>query len=180
MDGMMTEVSNKKAPVAPRVNPRLIVFLLVVLAPVGWFVYTFAKLSMSSGIEQVGEFKQVDLKSMGNFLFDDKIGTEKDVPQVYRALDGQKVLLKGQMYTDMSAEPAVESFQLVYSIQNCCFSGPPKVQERVFASAPPGKRVPFFDGLVRVYGTLHVRAIKQNGKVVSLYDMDVERIGPER
>jgi len=35
-----------------------------------------------------------------------------------------------------------------------------------------------YPGLAKVYGTLYVRAIRENGKVVSLYDMEVERIEP--
>jgi hypothetical protein len=157
-------------------NPRLLVLILVIAAPLGWMAYTFVKLSVTGGIEQVGDYKQVDLKSMGNFTFDDRKGTVKDVPEQYRALDGQKVLLVGQMYADLSADDMVNSFQLVYSIQKCCFGGPPKVQERVFAQAPGGKKVPVYSALAKVYGILHVRTKIEGGKVVSLYDMDVEKV----
>ena len=161
------------------VKPQVLIVSLVILAPLAWIVYTFATLSLGGGIEQVGNFKRVDLKSMGNFPFDEANGSEKDVPELYRKLDGQKVLLIGQMYTDFSASPRVEHFQLVYSIQNCCFNGPPKVQERVFANTPAGKTVYLADGLARVYGTLHVRAQREKGKVISLYDLDVEKVVAE-
>ena len=161
------------------VKPQVLIVALVIAAPLAWVVYTFATLSLGGGIEQVGDFKRVDLKSMGNFPFDDVIGTEKDVPDIYHKLDGQKVLLIGQMYSDFAAASRVDRFQLVYSIQNCCFNGPPKVQERVFAHTPKGKTVPIADGLAKVYGTLHVRTQRENGKVVSLYDMDVERVVAE-
>ncbi len=163
----------------PRVNPRLLLVGLIIAAPIAWMVYTFAKLSIGEGIEQVGEYKQVDLKSMGNFPFNDQTDGEAQVPEVYRRLDGQKVLLIGQQYVDYTAEPTVTRFQLVYSIQNCCFNGPPKVQERVFANAPKGKKVPVYGGLARVYGTLHVKAIRENGTVVSLYEMDIEKMAAD-
>ena len=47
------------------------------------------------------------------------------------------------MYAGGSAAPKVPAFQLVYSIQKCCFGGPPRVQERVFVNAPASKPVPF-------------------------------------
>jgi hypothetical protein len=161
---------------ARRINPRLLVLCLVLLAPVSWMVYTFVKLTVTEGIEQVGQYKEVNLKAMGNFAFDEVNGGEKDVPPVYRALDGQKVLLVGEMFSGTSSAPQVDSFQLVYSIAKCCFGGPPKVQERVFAQLPPGKRVPVYDRLAKVYGTLHVRAQRENGRVVSLFDLDVEKV----
>ena len=46
------------------------------------------------------------------------------------------------------------------------------------AKVPNGKRVYVYSGLAKVYGTLHIRAIRENGKVVSLFDLDVERIEP--
>ena len=87
------------------------------------------------------------------------------------------MFLVGQMYVDTSTAPVVDRFQLVYSIQNCCFNGPPKVQERVFAQVPPGgRKVPVFGSLAKIYGTLHVRADRENGRVVSLYTLDVEKV----
>ena len=160
-------------------NLRVLVLAGVVLLPIGWMTYTFIVLTIGQGIEQVGDYKQVDLKAMGNFPFNDRTDGPDQVPEVYRQLDGQKVLLIGQMYSDFAASPRVNRFQLVYSIQNCCFNGPPKVQERVFCQVPGDKTVPIYDGLSRVYGTLHVRAIREKGMVVSVYDLDVERVEPQ-
>jgi hypothetical protein len=179
-DSATVETARKK-----KISPQMLIIGLLLTLPLSWMVYTFTTLTLSSGVEHIhdaalGDFKQVDLKAMGNFPFDDRVDDEKMVPEVYRSLDGQKVKLVGQMYADMSAEPTVDRFQLVYSIQNCCFNGPPKVQERIFATAPPNKKVPIYDGLAEVYGTLHVRAIRQGGKVVSLYDLEVQDLRPAR
>lgn len=173
----MAVATDKSQSVLSRVNPRVVVVAAVILLPLAWMVWTFAKLSISSGIETSGEYTTVDLKSLGYFPFNETTGTVTDVPRQYAALDGKKMFLVGQMYVDTSTAPYVDQFQLVYSIQNCCFNGPPKVQERVFAHVPPGgRRVPFFSGLAKIYGTLHVRVVKENGKVVSLYDLDVEKV----
>jgi len=159
---------------------RMVMAAVFVLGPLCYMVYTFFVLEIGQGIEQVGEYKMVNLKAMGNFRFDDVTDDESRVPEVYRQLDGQKVLLIGEMYVDFGAAPTTDRFQLVYSIAECCFGGPPLVQERVFASVPPGQKVRVHDGLARVYGTLNVRAIRENGRVVSLYDMDVDRVEPHR
>lgn len=178
---LVTQQMTRVGPVrnaARYFNIRLLILGIVVLGPLGWIVYTFAKLSLGGGIEQVGEYKQVDLKALGNFPFNDTADNETAVPPLYRNLDGKKVLLIGQMYSDSAASATVDNFQLVYSIANCCFGGPPKVQERVFVHTPAGRKFPLYDGQANVYGTLHVRAIRDGGKVVSVYDMDVQKITP--
>lgn len=173
---MITTVpTNRQKHASRRLNIRVLVISLVLLAPVAWIVYTFAIQSLGSGIVQVGDYKEVNLKAMGNFAFDDYSDDVNQIPQDYRDLDKQKVLLIGEMYSDSSAGSATD-FQLVYSIAKCCFGGPPKVQERVFAHMPQGKRVPIYGGLSKVYGTLQVRPIKQGATVTSVYDLDVERI----
>lgn len=175
---MLSTASKTSKTPKTRLNLRVWVFALIILAPIGWMVYTFTSLVVSHGIEQVGDYQSVNLKALGNFPFDDMRPDLEQVPSHFRALDGKKVLLVGEMYSDFNAGNGVEQFQLVYSIANCCFGGPPKVQERVFANAPKGERVPIFGGLTSVYGTLHVRPIVENGKVVSLFDLDVEKIEP--
>lgn len=173
-------VTERPSSVLSRLNPRILILAAVVLVPVGWMAYTFTELSLSGGIETVGDYKQVDLKSMGNFPFNEATGTLNDVPKLYADLDGKKVLLIGEQYVDYTSASMVDRFQLVYSIQKCCFGGPPKVQERVFARVPAGgKKVPVYGGmLAKVYGTLHVRPIVENGRVTSVYDMDIERVEP--
>lgn len=173
------EYARKQPPARKRFNPRVLILGLVLALPVGWMVYTFVKLSVGSGIEQVGDYKEVVLKAMGNFAFDETSADVNQVPEVYRQLDGQKLLLVGEMYSDSAADYATE-FQLVYSIQKCCFGGPPKVQERVFAKLPPGKKAPIYSGLVKVYGILHVKPELDNGRVISLYTLDVEKMEPYR
>ena len=73
-------------PITERVNFRVIVFAGVVLCLLGWPVYTFVHETLTQGIEDHGSYVSVDLKSMGNFLFDGTNGTVNDIPARYRAL----------------------------------------------------------------------------------------------
>jgi hypothetical protein len=67
---------------------------------------------------------------------------------------------------------------LVYNIQKCCFGGPPKVQERVFAKVPEKMHMPYRSP-VRVTGKLQVKAIKGvDGTVAAIYVMEVENAEP--
>ena len=133
---------------------------------------------MHEGIKDVGGgYKEVNLKAMGNFVFDGQNGTVSDVPPQYRALDGQKVVLVGEMYSSVGAAE-VSRFELVYSIAKCCFGGPPKVQERVFCVVPNDGTVPILGGQARVTGTLHVAAQKEGDTINSLYTLDVHKVEP--
>ena len=173
---MATATDNSQS-VLSRINLRMVVLAAVVLLPLGWMAMIGVQQYWTGGIVARGDYLEVDLKALGKFSFSEIDGTVADVPKLYAELDGKKLLLVGQMYADQSSAPSVDRFQLVYSIQNCCFNGPPLVQERVFAHVPPGgRRVPVFGGLTKVYGTLHVRALRENGQVVSLYDLDVEKV----
>jgi hypothetical protein len=163
----------------PRVNFRLVMVLALVALPFLYFGYVIVDQALHKGVVNRGNYYEVDLKSLGYFPFDPAKDDLNDVPRQWRDLDGKRVALVGEMYTGGSAAPKVRGFELVYSIQKCCFGGPPKVQERVFAKVPNNGTVPYFWQPVRVVGTLHVGVRRdETGQIVSIYDMDVENVDP--
>jgi hypothetical protein len=141
--------------------------------------------SLTHGIHDRGAYKEVDLKAMGNFVFDENTGSVNDVPPEYRKLNGQKVLLQGEIYDLQEAGPGIHDFQVVYSIAKCCFNGPPKVQERVFATAKKNAKVKYEYGVYhKVLGTLHVTTKRstlptgEQGPVIEVYHLDVDSVEP--
>ena len=172
-----------KIPLAERINFRMLFFAAIVLFLLGWPVYTFINESLTHGIHNRGSYKEVDLKAIGNFQMDPAEATVKDVPPQYRALDGQKVKLSGEVYAPYDAGRGISTFTLVYSIQKCCFNGPPRVQERVFATVPNGKTVEYSGGGYHdVVGTLHVTMKKDDkkGEVTEVYHIDVDSMEPTK
>jgi hypothetical protein len=85
-------------------------------------------------------------------------------------------LLTGQIYDPDVADGNIHTFTLVYSIANCCFNGPPKVQHFVAASVIPGHEARYSSDLVDVVGTLHVGVQSAAGHVQSVYRIDVEKV----
>jgi hypothetical protein len=166
-------------PAASRVTPRMVFFILVVLLLVGYPVYVFVESAVTGGIRDRGGYKEVDLKAMSLFHFDQENGTIEDVPQRWRDLDGQKVKVVGEMWDPYSAGNQVVGFQLVYSIAKCCFSGPPQIQHFVQARVVQGKSVGYDTGPVEVTGTLRVK-VKRNdvGKITGVYHLEVESVRP--
>ena len=154
---------------------RFIMVLAICACVCGGVLY--GVVSFHGGIRQSRDGAVVDLRALGFFQFDQNIGTLNNVPSKFRALDGQKVVLEGFMvYPDSATDPT--QFQFVYNIQNCCFNGPPLVQERVFVNVPEGRRIEFTNNCARIIGTLHIRIEKDNDKIVKLYTMDVDKAEP--
>jgi hypothetical protein len=166
-----------RPPLSERLNLRLLVFLAIVAIPFIWVAWLIINPRM---IVKEGDYYFVDLKAMGNFPFDSKRDTIDAVPREVRELDGKKVKFDGEMYAPSAATNDVRDFQLVYSIVECCLGGPPKVQERVFAYVPEGKRVAnYTNRQVSVIGTLRVAVKKDGDETVSVFTMDVDEVTPK-
>ena len=174
----MTDAVANKLPLSQRLNIRMIVFSAVVLLLVGHPVYLYVESEVTGGIKNVGGgYKEVDLKAMSSFSFDQVNGTLNDVPQKWRDLNGQKVVVFGEIWAPDAAGPDIPNFELVYSIQKCCFSGPPQIQHFVQSRVTKGA-VPYLSGLVKVRGILHVDVKPGEGKIASVYQLDVESVEP--
>jgi hypothetical protein len=168
-------------PLSERINFRLIAFSVVVLALVGYPVYIYLESVITGGIKDVGGgVKQVDLKAMSTFPFNQNEGTEQEIPQQWRELDGKRVILYGELWAPNSSSGRVSTVDLCYSIAKCCFSGPPQVQHFVRLRPVQGKSLEFYPNLVKVTGTLHVKVLHDGGdpKVSSVYQLDVDDVQP--
>ena len=157
-----------------RFNWRLAIFIAAVGLPLGSAFYVFADQFFSRGIHDRGSYVAVDLKSLGQFPFDDQLGVLADVPRDFRALDGRRVELEGRAFSRSGALIARE-FEFVYDVNKCCFGGPPKVQERVYVHS--SKPIVLSGHECRLVGTLHVRLNRNElGTVLSVYDLDLESL----
>ena len=87
-------------------------------------------------------------------------------------------MLVGEQYLSRSMRGPDLEFDLVYSITKCCFNGPPQIQHFVKCKSLPNKKIDYYSGLVKVVGTLHVGVQSENGRVSSVYRMDVESVEP--
>ena len=165
---------------APPIWRRITLRSLLVVAAAAFVlvypIYNVLDAAISHGIHRTGDLLVVDMKAMSDFDFDQLNGVTSDIPAAYRNLDGKRVMLAGEMFVPNSAAGRLDRFQLVYSIAHCCFSGPPKVQHFVNATVPAGRDVEYHPGVVDVIGTLHVQAEHADGRVASVYRLDVERV----
>ena len=151
---------------------------LVLAGAIGFVVYQFVFMQVTGGVVQKAGYYDVDLKAMSVFPFDQSNGKINDIPKKWRELDGKKVVVYGEMWDAYSAGSRLAKFQLCYSIAKCCFNGPPQVQHFVDCKVIDGADVGVYPNLVRVKGTLHVNVKYEEGKVKSVYQMEVESVDP--
>lgn len=169
--------ANRRASRASWLNVRVILFVLVIGAIAGAPLYVYLKSTLTKGITAGPDgYLTVDLKAMSTFPFDQNYGRLEDVPAQYRALDGKKVILMGEMWVDKQTGPILNRFDLVYSIQKCCFSGPPQIQHFVKSTSADGSPLPYYSGTVKVKGTLKVDVTTEDGRVTGVYHLAVESI----
>ena len=169
-----------KVPLSERINFRMIGFIAFIALLVGYPVYIMVEQRLTGGIRQAaGGYKEVNLKAMSTFSFDQANGTLDDVPKKWRELDGQKVILRGEMYEPLgTTRNDVKEFDLVFSIATCCVTSTPQVQHFVKAKPLPGKSITYYETPVEVRGILHVDVQREEGRVSRVYALDVESVEP--
>ncbi len=122
-----------------------------------------------------GEVLDMQIKELGNFDYDaDKGG---NIPKDVIALTGATVRLHGFMIPIDQAE-SITQFALVPSLFACCFGQPPQVQHTIVCKAPAGKAVSYYPDELMVEGKLKVEEKKDDGFIVSIFEVDVSSVKP--
>lgn len=102
-----------------------------------------------------------------------EIEGRKDYHPEVKALDGQKLFLKGYMYPDGRAE-GIRQFILCKDSGECCFGGKPALTDMIFINIPDG--VPpanYYDGLIAVAGNFQVAPdLRRAGELKPAYRID--------
>ncbi len=122
-----------------------------------------------------GEVRVMEIKELGNFDYDaDKGG---NIPPDVKALSGMKVKLHGFMIP-MDQADKVSSFALVPSLFACCYGQPPQIQHTIICATPKGMSVSYCPDEVSVEGRLTVKEKKEDGFIVSIFDLAVTSVKP--
>lgn len=125
---------------------------------------------------QPGELIELSLKELGNIDYDPAMGG--GIPDDVKAMSGVKVRLTGYMVLMDQAEN-ITHFAIVPSLFcNCGFCSAPQMQQTSDVTVPKGKVVQYFPDPVTVEGTLHVREQKEDGFIVSIFDVEATSVKP--
>jgi hypothetical protein len=117
----------------------------------------------------------IGIKELGNFDYDpDKGG---NIPDDVKKLSGTKVRVQGFMIPLDQADN-ISHFSLVPSLFACCFGQPPQIQHQIVVSTPKGKAVGYYPDEIVCEGTLKVEEKKDDGYIVSVFELDVQSVKP--
>jgi hypothetical protein len=110
------------------------------------------------------------VRDISAFEFDERAGSVADVPLRFRSLHGQRVELVGNVVPPNPGSDESSNFRLTYFEPHRRPTVPSFVACRV--EAP----VPHAPGEVRVAGMLHVRVVRRDDRVESVFSLDVDSI----
>jgi hypothetical protein len=122
-----------------------------------------------------GEELSMTIKELGNFDYDAEKGG--NIPADVKALSGSKLKLKGFM-VPMDQADSITQFALVPSLFGCCYGQPPQLQHTIIVNCPKGKSVSYFPDEIEVSGTLKVDEKKDEGFIVSIFEVECSSVKP--
>src|ERR1041385_3655740 len=122
-----------------------------------------------------GQVLELAIKDLGNFEYDAERGG--NLPEDVKALNGARIRTHGFMIPLDQADNITE-FALVPSLFACCFGQPPQVQHTMVVHTPKGKAVGYFPDEIIVEGTLVVNEKKEDGIIVSVFEVNCTSVKP--
>jgi hypothetical protein len=120
-----------------------------------------------------GEVAEFTIKQLGNFEYDDEKGGK--IPADVRQLSGTEIKLRGFMIPMDQAEN-ITQFALVPSLFACCFGQPPQIQHTIVVTCPKGKSLAYVPDEITVQGKLTVQEKKDDGYVISLFELGADSV----
>jgi hypothetical protein len=125
---------------------------------------------------KAGEIQEMSIKELGNFEFDAETGSTPIPPDV-QSLNGSTIRLRGFMIPMDQAE-SISQFALVPSLFACCYGQPPQIQHTIVVNCPKGKAVSYYPEEIVVQGKLTVEEKKDDGFIVSLFEVEANSVKP--
>ena len=122
-----------------------------------------------------GATTDLEIKDLGNFDYDIEKGG--NIPDDVKRLSGTSFRTRGFMIPLDQAESITE-FALVPSLFSCCFGQPPQIQHTLVVHCPKGKAVSYFPDQIVVEGTLKVEEKKDDGYIISIFEIDAKSVKP--
>ena len=104
---------------------------------------------------------------------------DTQIPATVKAFSGKKVAVKGFMLPLKVQGGLVTELLLMRDQSMCCFGTVPKINEWIAVKMTSSGIKPVMDQAVTLYGTLKVGAMRENGYLVGIYQMDGDTVdGP--
>jgi hypothetical protein len=100
------------------------------------------------------------------------LNAEEYLPDWLKALNGEKVILRGWMFPPLMTE-GLPAFLFVRDNQICCFGREAKVYDKVRVTLKEGTTTDYIFGRpFDVVGTFHIESEERDGELYFLYSID--------
>ncbi|MDA1165646.1 MAG: hypothetical protein O3B13_21325 [Planctomycetota bacterium] len=117
-----------------------------------------------------------DIAKKGFAVHDGRQAYHPDV----KALEGQKIFLKGYMYPDGRMD-GIRQFILCKDSGECCFGGKPELTDMIFIDIPEGvPSATYFDGMVAIAGKFVLGDLRRAGELRPAYKIEATHFGVAR
>lgn len=144
--------------------------------------------SRTESPDSAGEFVALGFDKLSSFKYevpDDTVKAapnldpDQQIPVLVKGFNNKRVCLKGFMLP-LKVEAGLVTEMLILRDQSaCCFGATPKINEWVSVKMVGGGVKPIMDQAITLYGTLKVGAMRENGYIVGIYQLDGEKMqGP--
>lgn len=105
---------------------------------------------------------------------------DEQIPSRVKAFDHKKVSIRGFMLPLKVSNGVVTEFLIMKDQSMCCYGSVPKITEWVSVKTGHQGVKSIMDMPVSIEGTLHVGAMRENGYLIGIYQMDGDKlIAPE-
>lgn len=141
---------------------------------------------VAKSLPKSGDYSMVGFDRLAsyNFQVDDAPFTNQpaadkandQIPAPVKSLNQQKVTIKGFMLPLKVSEGAVTEFLIMKDQSMCCYGTVPKITEWVSVKMNGHGVKSIMDQPVSVEGTLRVGAMRENGYLIGIYQMDGEKL----
>ncbi len=168
----------KPAPVAPTTN--------LAPAPAPSRIAETPKPPPAKSAPATGDYSLIGFDKLAsyNFEIDDAPFTNQpaadkannQIPDRVKAFDQQKVSIKGFMLPLKVSEGVVTEFLIMKDQSMCCYGSVPKITEWVSVKTTGHGVKPIMDQPISILGTLHVGAMRENGYLIGIYQMDGDKL----
>lgn len=131
---------------------------------------------LSVGFDKLSAFKYEVPDENPDSPFSKGKDPDTQIPDSVKEISGKRVSLKGFMLPLKVEQGLVTELLIMRDQSMCCFGTVPKINEWVSVKMT-GKGVkPVMDQAITMVGTLKIGAIRENGYLVGIYQMDGERM----
>ena len=176
LEAQLKDQPDKLAPVQEQIRVcQKNIAIALTAAPAEPSIETSSEKRTPHPAPKAGETITLAIKDLGNFEYDaDKGG---NIPADVKALSGASLKLTGFMIP-MDQATSISQFALVPSLFACCFGQPPQIQHTIIVNCPKGKAVSYFPDEISVEGKLTVQEKKEDGFIVSIFEMECSSVKP--